>query len=117
MLPIKTDEIKLTMFPTFLQYLPKILDLEHECGDRDNANEASVGDVVALSTRVEDRQARWRHIRAACCALALGYDRVDRGGDRSDVRDRGDIWDRGYVWNGFNASVASSDRSGDIRGA
>jgi hypothetical protein len=59
------------------------LHLEHESGHGDDTNEAGIGDVCALSTRVED----WKSgcgARAARC----GDDGCDRGGGLDD-------WDNG----------------------
>src|SRR5271170_5560419 len=54
MLRIKTGEINLTTFSDVSPRLQDCVHLEHERSDRDNTDKASVGNLVALSTRVED---------------------------------------------------------------
>jgi hypothetical protein len=58
--------------------------LEHECGHGDDTDEAGIGDLCALSTRVED----WK---SGCGARAAGgRGGLDDGGDGGRGLDDGD---------------------------
>ena len=79
------------------------MHLEHESGHGDDTDEAGIGDLCALSTRVED----WKSGCGARAARCGGLDDwCDRGGGLDDN------WDN---WgDGGHTCVASGDGGGDI---
>jgi hypothetical protein len=93
-MPTKTGKINLR--GSLLCSVPLGWRLEEERDDGDSTDETGIRDVAALGSRVEDRHARWG-------------DNWDRRGAR-----RAGSGSRRARGSGADASVASSDRSGDI---